>query len=120
MPGASEVREFDWIVSQRVQNRPVVNALDSELDKGESEAIALALEIKADMLLIDERRARQIAIHLGLKVVGILGVLVEAKHKSLIPSLKSVLDNLISKAGFRVSHKLYEKVLEAVDENKDT
>jgi uncharacterized protein len=50
-------------------------------------------------------------------VVGVLGVLVEAKHKSLIPHLKPILDELITRAGFRVSPQLYERVLQAVGES---
>jgi predicted nucleic acid-binding protein len=53
-------------------------------------------------------------ITVGLNVVG---VLVEAKHKSLIPHLKPILDELITRAGFRVSPQLYERVLQAVGES---
>jgi predicted nucleic acid-binding protein len=66
--------------------------------------------------LIDERHARAVATRLGLNVVGVLGVLVEAKHKALVPRLKPVLDDLITRAGFWVSSQLYERVLQAVRE----
>lgn len=79
-----------------MQNHVVVHALQSELDAGEAEAIALAVELQAELLLVDERRARVVATRLGLNVVGVLGVLVEAKHKSLIPHLKSILGDLIT------------------------
>jgi predicted nucleic acid-binding protein len=68
------------------------------------------------MVLIDERRARAVATRLGLNVVGVLGGLVEAKHKALIPQLKPILDDLITRAGFWVSAQLYERVLQAVGE----
>lgn len=83
-PGASEVQTLEWIVSQRVQNDVLVRALQGELDHGEAEAIALAVEVQADLVLIDERRARAVATRLGLNVVGVLGLLVEAKHKALV------------------------------------
>lgn len=94
----------------------VVRALQGELDHGEAVALALAVELQADVVLIDERRARAVASRLGLNVVGVLGVLVEAKHKALVPLLKPVLDDLITRAGFWVSSRLYERVLQAVGE----
>ena len=113
---AAEVRTLEWIVSQPVQNEMIVRALQGELDPGEAAAIALAVELQADVVLIDERRARAGASRLGLDVVGVLGVLVEAKHKALVPHLKPVLDDLITRAGFWVSSQLYERVLQAVGE----
>jgi predicted nucleic acid-binding protein len=116
LPGAAEVQTLEWIIAQPVQNEMVVRALQGELDHGEAAAIALAVERQADMVLIDERRARAVATRLGLNVVGVLGVLVEAKHKALIPHLKPILDDLITRAGFWVSAQLYERVLQAVGE----
>jgi uncharacterized protein len=117
IPGASEVRTLEWIISQPVQNEMVVRALQGELDHGEAAAIALAVERQADVVLIDKRRARAVAARLGLNVVEVLGVLVEAKHKGLVPRLKPVLDDLITRAGFWVSSQLYERVLQAVGEH---
>jgi predicted nucleic acid-binding protein len=85
LPGALAIQELQWIVSQPVQNDAMVRALQGELDHGEAEAIALAVELQAGLILIDERRARAIAARMGLNVVGVLGVLVEAKHKALVP-----------------------------------
>jgi len=116
LPGALTIQELEWIVSQPVQNDTIVRALQGELDYGEAEALALAVEIQADLILIDERRARAIAARMGLSVVGVLGVLVEAKHKALVPLLKPILDALITQAGFWVSQHLYERVLHVVGE----
>lgn len=57
-----------------------MTALQMELDPGEAEAIALAVELKAHLLLLDERRGRVVASRLGLHFVGLLGVLSEAKQ----------------------------------------
>jgi predicted nucleic acid-binding protein len=73
LPGASEVRTLEWIISRPVQNEVVVHALEGEVDHGEAAAIALAVELQADLILIDEQRARRAATRLGLNVVGVLG-----------------------------------------------
>ena len=73
--------------------------------------IALAVEVKADLLLMDERLGRETAQHLGRRVTGVIGVLVEAKRKGMLPEVKSPLDALRDKAGFRVSERLYARVL---------
>lgn len=67
--------------------------LEKELDKGEAESIALAYSIKADYLLIDEIKGRTIAEKLGLKIVGLIGVLIEAKNKNIISTVKPLLDH---------------------------
>lgn len=116
--GAEEVQIFSWIQTRVVQDRTMVEALSNELDIGEAEAIVLALEMKAEQVLIDERRGRMIAARLNLGYTGILGILVEAKSQGLISAVKPLLDDLINKAGFWVAEPLYKSVLELVDENE--
>ncbi|HEY9661299.1 MAG TPA: DUF3368 domain-containing protein [Allocoleopsis sp.] len=76
--GATEVQTFDWIHTDTVSNRTLVEALSNELDIGEAEAITLAIEIQADQVLIDERRGRLVASRLNLRYTGILGILDDA------------------------------------------
>jgi predicted nucleic acid-binding protein len=114
--GASEVQTFGWIQNQPVADRVLVNLLLTELDEGEAEAIALALELKAGLLLLDERRGRVVAARLGLQFTGLLGVLVDAKHNGFIGAIKPLLDSMTAQAGFWISAKLYAGVLQSVGE----
>lgn len=116
IPGATEVQTFNWIQVQQVTNRTLVNSLLNQLHQGESEAIALAIELQADWLLIDEELGRKVAANNQLKFIGILGVLIEAKQRGLIPSVKSVLDNLINQAEFWVTEALYNRILQMAGE----
>ena len=114
--GATEVQTFEWIQTRSVTNHTIVEVLSNELDIGEAEAIALALELKADLLLIDERRGRMIADRLNLKYTGILGVLIEAKSQGLVPLVKPLMEALINQAGFWIADSLYKSVLQAINE----
>ncbi len=117
LPGSTEVQNETWFSKESVKNQALVKVLELELDSGEAETLALAFEVGADLVLLDEKSGRQVANRLNLKVIGIPGILVEAKHKNLIPSVKSVMDDLITKAGFWISPKLYADVLQIVGEN---
>jgi uncharacterized protein len=118
VPGTLEVQTVSWIKVRQVLNSEVVERLrvEAKLDPGESEAIALALELDADLLLIDERRGRAEANRLGVRITGLLGILVEAKQRKLIVAVKPLMDALIATSEFRVSSALYNQILGMVDE----
>ena len=118
VPGTLEVQSVTWLEVRDVVNRKSVERLQGEmsLDLGESEAIALALELNADLLLIDERRGRAEANRLGLRITGLLDILVEARYQNLIVAVKPLMDALISTSEFRVSPVLYNQILEMVNE----
>ena len=90
--------------------------LTKDLDRGEAESIALALELNADLIILDEREGRHIARRLGLNVIGVLGVLLEAKHKNHIDKVQPQLDLLRQKAGFYLSDSVYTKLLTLANE----
>ena len=107
----------DWIETTPLSNENLKKILLNDLDSGEAEAIALAVELKADYLLIDEIKGRQIAESYGIKVTGIIGVLIKAKEAGLIAEVKPYLQKLVNDAGFWLNPKLIEKILEIVKEN---
>ena len=115
-PGADEVESADWIQRQAARNKELVQALRQDLDAGEAEAIALSLEIGADLLLMDEHLGRDTARHLDMRYIGLIGALVEAKRRGLIPAVKPNLDALRDIAGFRVEDALYARVLKVEGE----
>ena len=119
VPGTIEVQSVSWLEVRQVRDFPTLKRLqnDAKLDPGESEAIALALELSADLLLIDERRGRAEANRLGLRITGLLGILVEAKSQNIIVAVKPLLDTLIVTSEFRVSTTLYNRILAIVKED---
>jgi hypothetical protein len=90
--------------------------LRQDLDAGEAEAIALAVEIEADWLLMDERLGRETARHFGRRCVGLVGILHSAKQHGYLEALRPLLDQLRDVAGFRISPALYMQVLHDADE----
>lgn len=115
-PGADEVPLLPWMIQQRVNQPALIQVLRLELDAGEAEALASALELNADLVLLDERRAREVAQRLGLRFIGLLGVLIEAHRQQRISQIRPVLDDLREKAGFWMTDALYQRVLKAAGE----
>ncbi len=115
-PGRDAVAEATWIKRHTVGNKTAVAALLDDLDRGEAESIVLALELGADLLLLDEADGRHHAQRLGLHVTGVIGTLRAAKEKRLIGAVRPHLDALRSVAGFYIGEELYQLVLETVGE----
>lgn len=110
------VQSATWLEIQSVQNQELVNELRSRVNVGEAEAIALAVEVEATRLIIDERLGRQAASDLGVKITGVLGILLLAKRQKLIVAVKPIMDDLTAQANFRISSQLYTDVLNAAGE----
>jgi uncharacterized protein len=106
LAGAVEVDSAEWIEAVDVHNQTAVNLLREQLDAGESQAIVLAIELHATLLLIDEARGRRIAQAQGLNVTGTVGTLVAAKRRGLIEAVTPLLDKLVA-AGFYMSGELH-------------
>jgi predicted nucleic acid-binding protein len=115
-PGSREVAVARWITVETVQNQTLVTALLQDLDRGEAETIALAIEQSADLVLLDEQEGRRMAQRFGLNVIGVLGVLLEAKARALLPVVKPTITALRQDAGFYLSDTVVAHFLALADE----
>lgn len=95
-----------WVEVRRAKS----DIIQAQLDLGESEAIALAMEVHADVVLIDEQAGRQEAVHRGLKVAGTLSVLDEAEQAGLADFDQAVAE--LQKTSFRVSQAVLSEISE--------
>lgn len=112
----SDYENANWIKVIEPVNRQKVQLLQINLDDGEAQAIALALEINCDLLLMDERIGTKIARQEGLQTIGLVGVLVKAKEERIILKVSEILDELRIKAGFWLSENLQNQILEELGE----
>jgi predicted nucleic acid-binding protein len=101
-PGWAEVRPLREALGPRI--------LNASLGRGESDALALALELDASLILLDDLAARHVAFGLGLTVMGTAGLLLRAKSTGLIPAIRPKLDGLRS-LPFHISSRLYDAVI---------
>ena len=115
-PGRVEVAGAAWIARRAAQNRPLVTALRERLDPGEAETIALAVEVQPPFVLMDEREGRRAAQRFGLKTVGVVGVLIEAKARGLITEVGPLLERLRQEAGFYLSDRVIRDARAFCDE----
>lgn len=115
-PRRTETANAQWIQRRVVGDQVRVAVLLRDLDRGEAESIALALEIGADLVLLDEQDGRHMAQRLGLRVIGVVGMLLEAKAKGLIDQLRPQLDSLRWTANFYLSDAIYQAVLTMANE----
>jgi len=111
--GSKEVGRANWIEVRRPSESALLRLLSASLDRGEAEAIALAEQLGADLVLLDEFQGRQVATQLGLKVRGTLGLLAEGFRRTLIKDIKSELDNLVSK-GTWIAPELVDQILRSL------
>ena len=113
-PGSSALRravEDGWIAVEKPSDDPLIRTLRQDLDRGESEAITLAVEKEAGLILLDEREGRRRARNVGLEVTGALGILARADRQGELDSLSGALDRLEDEAGFWIGSALREQIL---------
>jgi predicted nucleic acid-binding protein len=105
-----------WLRVETVRNSAEARRMASVVDAGEAEAIELAKELHADRLLIDERKGRRLAIQEGVPVIGLLGALLLAKRRGLIPSARALLQRLENEAGMYLSEAIKDEAFKSVGE----
>lgn len=118
-PGSSEMRDarsLGWVEVIVPKNGPLVKLLQRELHEGESETIALAVEHQAELVFLDESDARKVARVYGLKVSGVVGILIRAKLGGKIESLQDELERLRDDGGFWIGNDVFRRALKAVGE----
>jgi len=109
------LKSREWILVEKDFTRNISLLPPKNIDAGEAEAIDLAIYLKADRLLIDERKGSIFAKELGITTIGLLGILKIAKENHFISSVKKLLDQLIDN-NFWLSNQLYNIVLNSVNE----
>ena len=105
----------DWVEIVTVKDKYRQQLLEMQLDKGESSAIALALETPDSTVILDDYKARKIAHQLGIIYTGTIGVIIKAKLKEIIPSIKPLLEK-IKQTDFRLSSEIESLALKEAKE----
>jgi len=108
--GSEKISKASYIKIEKVKDEIAVKFLLGNLGRGESEVLVLAKEKQADLILIDEKKARKMARRAGFKVMGILGLLLVSKRNGFISNIKAFIDEL-NKQGFRLSNRVIKKIL---------
>ncbi len=112
--------EFDeilpeWVEIATVKDKYRQQLLEMQIDRGESSAIALALETPGCTIILDDYKARKIADKLGLIFTGTIGVIIKAKLKGIIPSIKPIFEK-IKQTDFRLSPEIELQALKEAGE----
>lgn len=105
----------EWVLVLSPENAHYQQILEMDLDEGEASAIALSLEMKNPILMLDDLKGRKVADKLNLRYSGTFGLILKAKQLGLINSVKPILEKIKS-TNFRFDKKLFEKVLEQAGE----
>jgi len=109
-PGHDTFDTAEFISVKPIQSTLAAGLLRPQLDYGEAEAIVLARELNADILLLDEIKARKVAQANSQRIIGTIGIIQAAKRNGIVPSVKSCLDELIAQ-GIWIDRRLYQEVV---------
>lgn len=104
-----------WLTVRNISNEVSAAALRTQLHRGEAEASALAAELAAKRIVLDDKKARRVAREMGLRPIGTVGVILRAKREGLTPECRPLLDSLM-RGGFYLSRELYQEALRLAGE----
>ena len=113
----SQIPLPDFIVVKPLVSETSARFLNMNLHAGESEAIALALELGVERIILDDKQAREVADRLGLKVIGTLGLLILAKKKGPLVEIRPIIKQLIERIHFRIAPAVTNRALVQVGES---
>ncbi len=99
-----------WIKIHPISDKKYQQVLETIVDLGEASVIALAKEFDDPLLLLDDLKARRLAVKLGIKLTGTLGIIYKAKQMSIIDKVKPVIDKLLD-TDFRISETIIKEFL---------
>lgn len=99
-----------WVLIEKVYNQEYQRLLQLEVDNGEASAIALAVEMRNALLIVDDNKARKLAARLNISYTGTLGIILKAKQVGAIAAIKPLLAK-IQQTNFRLSAKNYTDIL---------
>lgn len=105
-----------WIYVEQIKDPLAVENFKLRVHRGEAAAIQLAIELSADRLLIDDFKGRQLAQSEGIHIIGLLGVVLFARSKGLIPSARHILNRLQSETNFYLAERIKEAALASIGE----
>ena len=111
---AENAKQAGWIIIRKPFRRDRIQSLAINLEAGETEALALALELPNSLLLVDDAQGRRAATILGLAFTGTLGVLLKGKAEHKIAALRPVLELMKRRANFWLSPRVHEEILKHV------
>lgn len=106
----------EFIEIRKLKDNSYFSILEQEMDAGEASSIALGLEMPGSLIILDDKKARKMALKLNIPHTGIIGILVQAKKLGKIEKVKPYLEQL-KKSGMWVSSELYFEILNITGEH---
>lgn len=113
--GASDIRKASYLERRSPKDEKEVALLLGSLDGGEAEVLVLSKELDADLVLLDEEKARKAVVIAGFEVMGLMGVLLTAKRCGFLKAIKPLIEEL-KKKKFRVAEDIIAEILKSAEE----